>query len=314
MSQVATSPTPIRWVLALGGLLLALVAAGVSLSSPFASILLCLLLLVVGLPHGALDLELLRSAARDQTRSLFGVTILYLALAVVAFAVWQWSPALALGLFLLIAAAHFSEDWRSFGEPLLGTAMAAAMLSAPALLHRAELSTIFEEVTGSRAGAMLTNFQLMVAPVALLIAVVGIADLVRRRRRSEALVAGMLLAGMVVLPPLAGFALFFCAYHSPLHLREVWESLHLPRARMLGISVAITGLALFGAGVLVAIEWRGSLSSSVIAATFATFAILTVPHMLAPLILRRKDGRDQEAEASSCPAPNICGMASASKP
>lgn len=314
MKLATTSLTQVRWVLALGGLLLALDALGVPVGGPTASFLLCVVLLIVGLPHGALDLEVLRSAARSRTRSLAAVTLLYLGLAAAAFAVWQWSPAVAMSLFLLIAAAHFSEDWRAFGEPMLGAAMAVAMLSAPALLHRGELAAIFEQVTGSSGGGMITNFQLMVAPVACLMAAVGIAGLWRRQRPREAALATALLAGMIFLPPLAGFALFFCAYHSPLHLRETWDDLRQPRARLVRISLAITGLALLGAGALVAIEWRGSLSPSVIAATFTTFAILTVPHMLAPLLLRRGPEPDQPAEASCGAGPNICGMASASKP
>lgn len=291
MADVATSPAQVRRVLASGGLLACLALLGVPLGSPGASLILCLLLLVVGLPHGALDLEQLRAAARATRGDFARIALVYLGLAGLALAVWEGSPALAMGLFLLIAAAHFSEDWRAFGEPLLGLAMASAMLAAPALLHRAQLARIFGQVTGSDAGGTLAELLLLIAPVTILMAAVGIADLLRRGRRREATVAAVLLAGMVLLPPLAGFALFFCAYHSPLHLRETWRGLALPRSVLVRISLALTGLALLGTGVLVAVEWRGSLGPSVTAATFATFAILTVPHMLAPLLLRGRRER-----------------------
>jgi hypothetical protein len=90
---------------------------------------------------------------------------------------------------------------------------------------------------------------------------------------------------MLIAPPLAAFALFFCLYHSPLHLREAWAAVATSRGGRLAIGAALTAASAGIAALLAAAEWRGSLPDSLVAATFMTFAVLTVPHMASPHIV-----------------------------
>ena len=274
-------------LLAFGFALFVLIAAGVPLGGDLASSLMCLMLLLVGLPHGALDIERLKLAwgtGSQQVTLLFG---LYLGLAAMTFAFWQWSPVVAMALFLATAAVHFAEDFEDMPDPLLGLGTACALLCAPALFHKAELRDIFAVVAGARDAALLAEAMQAIAPVALALAAVGIVALIGKGLRNQALSCSILLAAMLLAPPIAGFLLFFCVFHSPRHLREVWGALASNRVRLLSISLALTAGAIGLTVVLIGWEARGGLPQSLVAATFMTFSILTVPHMLAPLLVDR---------------------------
>lgn len=286
MTAAAALRTDARPLLAFGLLLLLLVGAGLPLESDLATFILCTLLLLVGLPHGALDIERLKQAQSSGPLQVAGLFLLYLLLAGLTFVLWQQSPVLAMGLFLFSAMLHFAEDWPDMPDPILALGMAAALLSAPALVHKHSLGAIFAEVTGAAGGALLAEILQTIAPVALALAMVGVIGLARKGFRDEALCCVVLLAAMLMAPPIAAFALFFCVYHSPKHLSETWRELVADRKRMLAISIALTGVALAIAVGLTLLEARGNLSSSLVAATFMTLSILTVPHMLAPLLVR----------------------------
>ena len=275
---------PLRRVLAGFLVLLLLLAAGLPLAGTAASTLFCLALLVLGLPHGALDIERMKSANRTSWHESLGLFALYLALAVMTYVAWKISPVIAMTMFLGCAVLHFSEDWASMDHPLLALGTAAALLASPALLHKEELRAIFAIVTGAEQGALLAEVMRAVAPVALGLAVIGIIGLVQSGRPRQAACCGLLLTAMIVAPPLAAFALFFCLYHSPLHLREAWTSVTASRNGRLAVGAALTAASAGLAALLAGAEWRGSLPDSLVAATFMTFSVLTVPHMLSPLI------------------------------
>lgn len=294
---------PARPILAMTAMVLLAPALGIDLSGATATCILCAALLLVGLPHGTLDIERIRAATRQAHGGMIGLLALYVALAGIMFFFWQVAPLLALAVFLATATVHFSEDWRSMGEPLLGGAMALSLLAAPALLHGAELTAIFTAVTGMRSAGLVTDGLLMSAPIALLIALVGIFDLARRGEHALAAVAIALISSMVLAPPLVGFALFFCLFHSPLHLREAFREVTLTPLRRAMIVSLLTGAALGIAAVLSRIEWRGTLPASWLAATFMTLSILTIPHMLAPVLadgLLMRWSRQQRCLDRSC--------------
>jgi Brp/Blh family beta-carotene 15,15'-monooxygenase len=264
-----------------------LLGAGVPLEGASATAWFCLLLLLVGLPHGALDIERLKSAARAGWQESLALFLLYLALAGATYAAWVLSPVLALGLFLLCAVLHFSEDWESMDDPLLALGTATALLASPALLHKDALGAIFAVVAGKQDGALLAEGLRVIAPVALALAVAGMIGLVRARKSVEAGCCVLVLAAMLFAPPIAGFVVYFCLYHSPIHLREAWLAVRASRRWRLAVGAGLTAASAGIAAVLAQAQWRGSLDDSLLAATFITFSVLTVPHMLAPLIVER---------------------------
>ena len=240
-------------------------------------------LLIGGLPHGALDLAMIHRTAHH--RSLFVVS-LYLGLSLLMFGAWQTAPSLALAVFLTIAMAHFAEDWSAADHPFFALAMSAAVIAAPALFHHQSVARLFVLLTGTEAAAVLADSLLLIAPVAAACATVAIMLLWTGGRRLTAINAGCALCAMTLLPPVIGFAIYFCLIHSPMHFRAGMARL-APATGVARLTVVATlgGLAI--ATVAFFFLPGAEPSSRIFAASFMTLSILTLPHMAVPLILSR---------------------------
>ena len=261
------------------GVALAAAAAGVDFGSGTAVLLCCGAILLLGLPHGALDMvALLGASPRARERAIAS----YLALAGAMAALWWAVPGAALLLFFAIAIGHFSEDWP--GPGLIAHGGALALLAAPMLFHRGEIDGLFAIIAGPRAIPPLADSLLLVAPVALAAGLTGCALLWSAGRSMLAGSSAAALAGMVLLPPLAGFALSFGLFHSPRQFARGLAGLggqpwRVPVTAASGAAILfVVGIARFGTPQL--------LSVGVLRGTFVVLSVLTVPHMMLPLILR----------------------------
>ncbi|WP_375401803.1 Brp/Blh family beta-carotene 15,15'-dioxygenase [uncultured Sphingomonas sp.] len=271
---------------ALAASLLCIHALGGMLASDAATTVGCFALLLVGLPHGTLDLELIK---RERGRvSMPVLLLLYLGFAAAMYALWRVAPLAALIAFLLTAALHFAEDWREVDQSFLAQGAAVALLTAPALAHRSELAALFVALSGVERAGSIADMMLMISPIGLAVGGVATLRLWTTGRRPQAAVTAATLAAMTALPPVTGFALFFCVHHSPRHLREAWGDLARAGPRRYSPIVGALTLAALGiAAGLFALETRADLAARVVAASFMTLSILTVPHMAAPAILSR---------------------------
>ena len=274
---------PAGGVLLVTALTIGLNLAGWSAQTPMATAILASSLLIFGLPHGSFDLALLRRAGA--AGSTVYLILLYVACAAAMYLVWRLAPVLALAAFLAMAVAHFAEDWGACGSRFISTTVAAAIVTAPALLHLADLRSLFTMLTGNRSAAVIGDFALLVAPVAMAVALVGVGILWRQDRKKLALLASCGLAAMLLLPPVLGFAIFFCLVHSPLQFQSHTDALGLKGARQWrGIVVPISLGGLGMAGVVFLLHDGPSLTTNVFAVSFMTLSLLTVPHMLVPMI------------------------------
>ena len=277
-----------------------LVVSGIStasLSSPLVTSAACVLLLVVGLPHGALDIAAIRRLA---PAAQLPVVCTYLAAAVAMLAVWWISPLAGLAIFYVVSIAHFADDWCEASQPFFAYAMALALLAAPTVLHSQPLKALFVALTGDERAIFLVDILTLTAPVASAIALVGLSSMKGVRQQAETICA---LMAMVILPPLAGFAVFFCLFHSPRHFREGWAALgpNVQRSTTLRIAAMTVGGFGFAAIIYAAIE-RPSVPASLFVTSMMTLSALTVPHMLLAALLSRHARIlvDQSATASNC--------------
>lgn len=285
-SAVAAGPKAAAgtWALitAFGGLM-ALQASGFMLSGPVTTIAACAAILLFGLPHGTLDLAIIRRE-REAGRGAMGALLLcYLGLAGMMAAIWQLAPIAALAIFLIIAVVHFAEDWSELGSSFLAQGMAIALLTAPTFLYMAELEQLFVALAGTSDAALLANLLLLLAPTSLAVATVAIGVLWRSGRDEQAIVGPITLAGMILLPPVIGFALFFCLYHSPSHLKVAMGRVANAGSSRRTIAL-LTSAALGISALLFAGEGRAELPDQFVAASFMTLSLLTVPHMIVPTI------------------------------
>ncbi len=255
----------------------------VDLSGAGTTGLLCLALLVFGLPHGSLDIAVMRRSAAMGRRQVGLTVVLYLGLAVTMYVVWCVAPVVALASFLVIASVHFADDWADEVPPFFAIGTAVAVLAAPAMRHHQAITDIFMSLTGRPGAATIADLLVLIAPVALIASVTGIGLMVSKGRAVRAFETGAVLGGMLMLPPIAGFAIFFCLSHSPKHLAAA-------RAEVRGRDaegLAFTCIASVIAALIYAARGVVALDDGAIFATFVTLSILTVPHMIVPRIVKR---------------------------
>ena len=263
--------------------LFAVLAFGQSLSGSAPTIAACALILLLGLPHGSLDLEIIRRERQTGRLAMVGLLLIYLGLAGAMAAVWKLAPVAALSIFLIVAVVHFAEDWRELKTNFLAQGMAIALLAAPTLLHLTELEQLFVELSGQREAAIVANFLLLLAPVSVAIASVSVLTLWQTGFRDQAQAGALMLVGMILLPPVVGFAVYFCCYHSPRHLGGALARVSSsPRSRWVILLVTLAALGI--AAVLFADAVRVDLSAQAVAASFMTLSLLTVPHMIVPAV------------------------------
>lgn len=244
-------------------------------------IVLAALILVLGVPHGAMDtlfaqrLYGLRTAW-DWTCFTAG----YLALAGLVVAAWAWAPTAFLGGFLLISVAHFS------GDPAEGTPWASrilyggAVLVLPAARHQDEMGGLFGQLVGPEsAGAIMPVMGWLVWPWVLGL-VVAIGERGRRDRLTAFEFAAVGLLAFVA-PPLLAFTLFFCGMHGARHILRAFRYSGRASWRFLGW-VAL--LPMVGVGLASAAAWYclqdAPLDARVVQIVFVGLAALTVPHMV----------------------------------
>ncbi len=232
------------------------------------------LILVLGMPHGALDLILARRTwpISGPARSAAFLTG-YLAIAAAVVGVWFLAPDLALIAFLGYSAFHFADDWPA---PKRGAiAAGVVILALPAVLHADRVDVLFHWLGAD--GVMARQGLAAAGLVALCMA----AWTYRTRPATLGVLAGFVPLAWL-LPPLGYFFVYFCGFHAPGHVRRVARRLQveerlLRREMLVPTTVSLLGVAAGASALLVSGVEPGAAGMR---ATFIAFAALTVPHMV----------------------------------
>ena len=265
--------------------LIAFAAMGVNLGGSVALPIASVCILLFGLPHGALDVAVIRRVGRSDG-GLAVILVVYIGVAAAMAVLWWTASTLALAVFLVIAVVHFAEDWAETGSTFMATGVALALVAAPTLFHRANVAEIFVALTGTTDASVLAEFLLIAAPVGLVVAAAGMLALIEARRFDTVAAAATSLAAFIALPPAIGFAVFFCLFHSPRHFTDALRALGMTRAEQwLPIAVP-TMLGALGLVAALYEEMRHvSVAVGLMSATFIALSILTVPHMVVPSLV-----------------------------
>lgn len=239
-------------------------------------------IIVLGIPHGALDGEIGRTILRPRFGwCWFGVfAIPYLGLSALVLLAWHIEPALTLALFLAASVWHFgTEDGASGGRGLGIAVLGGLPLAAPILLHPTATIAIFSGIAGVPQLEM-SNW-LWIASLAWLGATVfwAVRQPVRRSIR-----AGLTVALFAILPPLTAFAIYFVCLHAPSHTKALIADPH--RATRVGdpwsairLAMPITALTILIGAALWPL-YAADMPEPLLALTIQGLAALTLPHML----------------------------------
>ena len=283
MISAATAPVYERLAFpAITALTLVLVwAAPNLLSLNVQLILLATLVVLIGLPHGALDPWLAQRSelVRNKTQAVW-FNVLYVIVAGFVVLIWAWLPVASLAIFLSISAWHFSGDWH--GEVSLWQRWVAGLmlLLMPIGFHTAQVAMLFAQLSGSQAEQLAQALAL--APWLLVTVMMGLVALASWQRRwFAALEYFSLLVLAYLVAPLLYFALYFCALHSLRHLAGFFRQARaVERPRLLRITFAYSAMTVALSGLLWVLWSELPTDTVILRLVFIGLAAVTVPHMM----------------------------------
>jgi Brp/Blh family beta-carotene 15,15'-monooxygenase len=239
-----------------------------------------LLIVLLGVPHGALDPIFAQTLLSIKSRlSWIIFVVVYVFFAALVVVIWWFVPVLFLLIFLSLSVLHFSGDLAAGASFLSRFFYAGAVIVLPAALHAEELDRLFSLLAGPSAAALvLAALQFMAWPwLAALVWVV-----VKNARYDSFLALEILAVSVLALSasPLLAFSIFFCFMHSPRHILRT----------QLYAGVTLRGLArvtitpMFAVLVMAAAGWYGlpdaPIDERIVQLVFVALAALTVPHMM----------------------------------
>ena len=259
--------------------------------------LLAVAVVICGLPHGALDLNLVRGASNGSWTTLATAIGLYLLTAGIVLAVWVFAPVAALFGFLLIAVIHFglgdTEDLSGPQRALEVIARGGFAGVAPLVFHPSTTRDLFALLVGPNSTAALDSALAAISsPAAWLWGLcLGTALLWRMLQHRSGWVAAcaeliLTTAVFAVFHPLAAFLLYFCFVHSVRHIADLGASRFPGSGRraarwLLRESLPFTLATIALAALIWFVFARSSAyDQTMIRAIFWGLSALTVPHMI----------------------------------
>jgi Brp/Blh family beta-carotene 15,15'-monooxygenase len=236
---------------------------------------------ILGLPHGALDPWIAKRAGLYRRAvGLAGFNLAYLALASLVVVVWWLSPGPTLGFFLLLSAWHFSDDWQQRMPAWQRLVAATALLGMPAFFNPEGVAEIFVILSGTGA-VVVADILKVVGGAALGGLALVMAMAYRQNQRSVLIELGVLLVLAATVPPLIYFTVYFCLLHSPRHLRSTFQQAQPEERTRVVVGASVYTIAAVALGAIVAsialpTDQVAHMHTQVV---FIGLAALTVPHM-----------------------------------
>lgn len=237
-----------------------------------------LLIVILGVPHGSLDILFAR-----QTYQLVHVTkwlkflLLYSASCLLIIALWMLVPSLFFIVFLILSAIHFSDDINLPGNQLLKLSYGFAIISLPGVIHGAELTKLYAMIIDEGVSQQIVLISKYLGIFLLgLLAVLILSKNICIRTKFEIIAISVLF---LTTTPILAFTLYFCLMHSARHLIRSHFFLTNTSYKEFIYSLTVPTLAviIMGAGI-----WYFKLTPSVekdlIQIIFVGLAALTVPH------------------------------------
>ena len=241
------------------------------------------IIVFVGFPHGAVDGVLILLAASRSWRRAVALFAGYLLVGLGTVGIWVLEPVMGLLLLVALSVYHFGRlDTVSSLELPLRTLRGLALGALPVVVisqaHYKEVEYLFQIITNKDVGLLIATLEVTTFIWATLIAWLAIVRRVFSLRQLCEISAIICL--LLLLPPLWGFAFYFCAIHSFRHIQNVKNSI-LPINKNGWIVVAVLTI-LSALLVFIGFTWLDNdrLYKDLIQSTFIVLAALTVPHMI----------------------------------
>lgn len=253
-------------------------------------------IIVLGVPHGALDGEIARDGLRPRYgRWWFSVFAApYLLLSAGVFVAWAAAPLATLAGFLLVSVWHFGAEEREGADALEVVARGGLPIAVPTLAHPGATAGVFSVVTGTTMTtppSWLTAAAVTWAGLAL----VWVGRTAWQRAGGSLLRPAAMTAAFVLLPPLTAFAIYFVGIHAPAHTKALIADRQLASrvrdARSAAWRAVPLTLLTIAIGAALWPLYPGPAPDRLLALTLQGLAALTLPHLVLEIIARRVAGR-----------------------
>ena len=258
----------------------------------FQLVLLAIGVLVLGMPHGAMDHRVAQRVFEPRIgrrwKRYFAIS--YLGLFVVVLFCWLVAPRVTLVAFLSYSALHFGLGDCPGRRPWVAFAHGSIPILLPLVFAPRESSELLSWVAASPIH-LESLAMVFISCVALAICI-SMVDSLMTRDYSRAAEVVLLIALNAVAPPLLAFGCYFVLLHSTRHVIELAAWLHPtdPRQGLRQIAVEcipLTLLTLAPMAIALLVMPTPSIEARAVRILFVTLSCLTVPHMLLTAIAER---------------------------
>lgn len=242
-----------------------------------------IMVLILGVPHGALDYYIAKQAF--ETKHIFWLILFFISYIVVASMstyLWYLFPTVCLVLFLLISIFHFASDWRNSLQFSTSIALAALVICGPAVFYANSILHIFEGLMiGTESAKNIAQIMLIIAVSASVVLLVNVLQgyftTVRFWIRYELL--GLALSSLL-MPPLVHFVLYFCLLHALKHMYDFADCQQVSLKKVFVISAPVVSLTAILSLMIPYFFPNTNFESSIYRIIFISLFGLTMAHML----------------------------------
>ena len=242
-----------------------------------------LFILFIGSPHGASDNLIARRRFKNSWLKILFFLIGYLFVAITYTTAWFFYPTLCLGVFLFISGLHFGM-LDTIKMPTSSLKLIQAFIYGltpiiiPIVFHTREVNEIFKLLLFDDNSEIAFQMQhsFLVWLLGLIVFFVKHPESSQRQVLEIIALASLL----VTMPPLWGFAFYFCFVNSIRHFFNLRKELNNLETFDV-IALFMTSIATIALVALASFLLEGKgMEESLLKVTFIGLAALTVPHML----------------------------------
>ena len=241
----------------------------------------------IGLPHGAMDGALAAHFGWMESKKKAATFLIgYVAMAALVVGFWFVAPAISFIIFLGISMYHFGKgDVNTDGEePSVTESLArgGVVIGGISQFHRVDADEIFQVLIGSNT-ELVWLFLNSVVPMTLIFAILSMVNKNTGERGSFlAEIAGLALI-FSILPPLVGFAIYFCLIHSIRHFASMRAMISdtITKLQITKTTILFSAIS-WAAGLIILAQQSSNIGfePALLQVIFIGLAALTVPHMI----------------------------------
>jgi Brp/Blh family beta-carotene 15,15'-monooxygenase len=249
-----------------------------------------MLMICAGIPHGSYDLRVAKAKWSSREISPAKIVAIYLVCVFLMSALCVFTPGIGLTLFLAISAIHFSEGEFQSSAPaslVSGVLFGIGAILLPIGLHSdTSMQYLGYFVDPSTYELLAPKVRVLSLIVLVISSFIVARECLRRLAPTETIIERCLcLFGWVLLPPLAGFCVWFIGRHSRQHLELCKTLFHSSQLKIPLDFAFISLLAIVGLLPFARI-FDFSDINQLFAASICLIAGLTLPHMIVSYNMR----------------------------